>query len=601
MKYFEQFCWIFIEIILRIFTSWTIGYHISILLSLPSKLNYLIFLFIFSFLQISFFSSWNSKKYRFSDLEKKLFKWKLPVFTIFACSTTGLLSLFISKPDADDYSYFHRALTQLNHLHLPFSLKDTTHNLTASLPPISLMHALTSYEHFIAMLSHLFRIDPLWAYQNLGSCFSASLLPLVYNLFFKQLKLNNSVVIWATTFSLLFLLMDGNLHRSFGNFTIVRCWQGKSILVMLLVPIGIAASYKFLHLPTIRNFSIVFMISVSAVGLSSTGIFLIPILFFGSSVAFIMSYGCSWKVFRRALLLNSSSCYCICLSGLLIFGIISTPNNTLVWEGNWPRNWLTNLSLVLGNFWSIFRDIILLFFLPLITLKNRHGRFLFLYSLTICIIYANPLTGSFWIELIKPAVFWRLTYLFPLSLCCGLLAVLLRNLVYNTNRLSPIILLIMLFFIFSKSYQFSIFNKISFKSIAQYKFPTQENALATDIAHLLIEKHALAPEEVVTVLGLVEPKIKWEANRRAQTIHIFLNAGMPREGKRRFLAQELISTGKTTADRVEAFKSSISMGVNAIIVNKKFESQILSILDSLTEKWQRNETSTNYILFQKKI
>jgi hypothetical protein len=172
-----------IETAVQFFASWTIAYHLALLTRLPAQLSLLLLLTIFP---TSFFFD----RHRLKSLKVSLRQLRNPLaLGVFSfCLLLGLLTCFGSRPDFDDFSFFHRVLVQLQHLDQPFFLTDTSHNLPG-LPALSLTHTMTSYEPLVGLAANWLKLDPVWAYQNLSAFVVAFLLPLVYFSLYRQFRL----------------------------------------------------------------------------------------------------------------------------------------------------------------------------------------------------------------------------------------------------------------------------------------------------------------------------------------------------------------------------------------------------------------------------
>jgi hypothetical protein len=599
---------IFIEFILQIFSSWTLAYHFSLITHLPAKSIVIPFLVIWLPMIGLFWQRWlrmikNSKGVL---LHQKQERWFLLGAIILALSTGGF-TLIISRPDADDFSFFHRALFQLSHTDLPFFLTNTNHNVP-NLPPLSLSHVMTSYEPLVAMTASEIGIDPLWAYQNASAFIVGVILPFVYILLYRQFRLRKTFALVATFFSFLFLILDGNLHRSFGNFALVRCWQGKVILVMLLVPLTFLITHRFLCHPSFRNFSLIFMTTICAVGLSSSGVFMIPILVFGISIAYVLGYGFSLIRIRRAVFLNVASFYGIMIALVFILGVTPSPVDSTAWTQGWPLNWWNDLKLVIGDSTSLICDLLILLVLPIATLKHPLSRFPVLLTIALSLIFANPIWGPFWLEKIQPAAYWRLIYLFPLPWCVGLLANIAIQRDPLRTRVTRIGIGIIILIAIAYAYQFSVLPSpqnatiIKFKSPWELKFSTPELTFARSIGTTLSTRNLLAPEKVVVVLGLLDPNIKFETTRSAETLHVFRNIGKEEEGFRRVAAQNFIGTCIRSPDNESALLESLGKGIDAIIARDcepNLQTALISLLVSSDTRWREAAHNNGYVLFLK--
>lgn len=616
---------VLIEVVLQIFSSWTIAYHFALATGSPAKLTYIPFLAI---LLLLIGLSWRRWK---RTLWVSIGQWWFWPGIIGLALITGSFTLFTSRPDYDDFDYFHRGLAQLQHMDQPFILTDTTHRVSGQPPPFSTLHLITSYEPLLAMGAALLGVDPLSVYQNFSAFIAGIILPIVYVLLYRQFRLNQALALLATLCALLFLLLDGNLHRSFGNFSLVRLWQGKVILVAILIPLTLLLAYRFLSYPSLNKLSLAAMASICAVGLSGSGVFLIPILIFCVSLAYLFSYRFSYKRLKRVIILNLASFYPAAIVIGLVLGLIPRPVDTTVWNAIWPLNWWDNLALVIGDNPTLIRNLLILLGLPVVSLVStakfsRGGsnvellgveawpaslapskslvwplkRFFVFLFIILCIIVANPISGWLWMRLIQPAAYWRVTYLFPLPWCSGLIVCSLRGFKANPSHWLRVGVAMCAILATINAYQFSVFSQLRFKAPWDYKFFPQEFAFTRSISERVQGRNLLGPESVVVVLGLINPSVKFEATRPVSTLHTFYNVNQPKEGSRRLAAQELITTCKRSPENEAALLQSLELGVNAIVMQDCGE-LLLTLSNSLDKvmpgKWQEVERNNGYVLF----
>ena len=401
--------WVFIA-----FGCWTIAYQATVLLALPAQLSWLPFV---AALVPAVLISVRQTRRRPSG-STTLRSWLL-AGTAALSMVAGVFTLVTSRPDMDDISFFHRAMIQVSQLDRPFVTSFTGSDV-ADLPPISGLHALTSYEPLMAIAGWELCGDPLWFYQNVGAFLAAVLYPVVLVPWFRHLGLRPATALAAAATVLIFLLSDGNQHRSFGNISLVRLWQGKCIFWTLVAPAGLYFSYRFLRETSNYRFLVVFMTGVSGVGLSNSATVLYPVLLFCFSGSYLLTYGFSNRRFLRALTLNFGSLYCLGWGAAFAAGLLGRTDMS-AWMTTFEASWTGNLNLVIGGLWVLGRNVFLLILVPWLVLPRRKSRFLILYSLMLFATVLNPLTGPWIMRVVTPASYWRFMYLLPLPLCAGLL------------------------------------------------------------------------------------------------------------------------------------------------------------------------------------
>lgn len=519
---------------------------------------------------------------------------------------TGLLLLLISNPNPDDYNFFHRALVQLHHLDQPFVLTDTGHNVVG-LPPLSALHVATSYEPFVAIGAAIVGIDPLQAYHNLSLLIAVTLLTATYVLLYQHFGLSQIQSVIATGAALLFMLLDLRLDaRSFGNI-LLYLWIGKVILWGVLIPITWLMADRFLKQPTLRQFSLVALTGICAVGLSGSGLFMIPTLIFAISIAHLVCNGISFRNLRHAIVLNLASCYCAAIVGASLLGIIASPSNIAAWSAGWTTIWWQNLGLIESDRTILIRDLFILLILPLLSLAKPFNRQVLLLTVSLCLVFANPVLGPLWIKVVQPAAYWRLLFLFPLPWCAGLIICpFLQPAQKHYRRLSQALCVVVGVAILQAHFTartswVETGNYVHYKLPWEYRFPLAESTFVQSISEHLENRNVLAPDSIAVVLALASPTTKFEAIRG--TLHHFANANRVEEGQRRLLAQEFITTCERTPEREAALLTSLKLGVDTIILGNCQSQQKVSLIQRIKEinpAWMELQSDERHKLLQLK-
>src|SRR5947207_4397044 len=256
--------------------------------------------------------------------------------------------LFVRRPNQDDVVYFHRALTQLLHLNESISLRQTSVDMDAA--GFSPVHLATSYEMLMAFLGHYLGIDPLYFYQVVGHVFVALALPFVFYWCARRFRLNRWAASFGAALGVGFLLLADK--SSFGallgaakslqsadpagwvGFSTLSgyMWQGKPIVLILFLPMGLALSYRFLSQGKSSDLAWLTLLGVAGVGLSNPSLYLLPAIIGCSWIAFITlelfehrSRESLWRLIRLGLLLTIPLAYPVAILALLKIDIIPKP------------------------------------------------------------------------------------------------------------------------------------------------------------------------------------------------------------------------------------------------------------------------------------
>ncbi len=585
-----------IQALLVFFASWTVAYHLVLLASLPAWMVVIPFLVLLVLFALPFMQEW--KRTLLAPLDGRWFLLGLAALAL----ASGLFGQFFYTASDDDYSYFHRAVYQLAHLDLPFATTETGHNV-AGLEPLSILHIATSYEPLTALGGALLRIDPVVAYQDISGFFAAAMLPVVFALLYRLFKFDRKQALFAMVVAFVFLFLDGNVMRSFGVQSLLYLWQGKRIVWILLLPLTFLMTYRYLLNPSLQNFLAVVAIDISAVGLSNSGVYLIPAMVFGVACAFVLSYGPGRYRWLTALSINFASFYCVAIGLGLLLGVIPQPADMTAWVAGWPATWWENLALVVDSVPSLFRDLLLLLALPLFALGRPMNRLPFFLTIVFVVIFTNPLLGPIWIKLVQPASYFRFAYLFPVPWCAGLVVGVLpprgfgsRSWLLGAGVVALSVLAV------AGAYNSSVlfpYRWATYKMPFEYKFRPNQLAFVRRINPLMNNRNLLVPRNLYAVLALLNPSVKLEAARSNETIHLFSEVGQKQEGLRRVAAQDLTNTCKRTSERDAAFLRSLENGVNAVIVTNCSPDSLkafMVLMQSAPGHWTTVERANGYVL-----
>src|ERR1700733_1913212 len=403
-----------LELCLEIFCSWTLAYELCLLFGAPViSIPVLFILFIFPMLLVS------ARHWRAAAMERV----ERPVLAalLLIALAVGSFALVARRPDSDDILFFYRALVSVTELDKPMSAEDSPLD-TPGVTIGTVLHHMTSYEMLAAMAARLFRLDPLRVYYNAMPFIAAAILPFVYYFLYREFDVGKLASIVATMLALLFLFIDGNTHRSFGNFAFVRLWQGKCIVITVLLPATFLLTRTFLMRPGKMAFFRLAMVGISGVGFSDVGVYLIPVMVLATTIAYLVIEHLTFASLRRPSCAWASMFFPLLIGVGLVTGLLAEPRskNQLIRE--WPSVWWQNLRLVVETGHTAVRDLLILFLVPFLAVKGLYRWFLISLGAVLLLIFANPLMGKLWLHSIFPASYWRLVYLLPLPWLFGLLA-----------------------------------------------------------------------------------------------------------------------------------------------------------------------------------
>jgi hypothetical protein len=563
--------WLILEQALLAFASWTLGYHLCLLLGVAAYWTHVLPLLFYApgllLLRPDLRAVLASVRRDRASVAATL------LLAVVLATTT----LVAARPDRDDLSVFHRPLNQVERMDAPIAMQDTMHDVEG-LPLYSVMFGLTSYEALLTYNARLVGVDPLWAGQHAGGVLAALLFACTYVLLYRSFGLSRASAVGGAWVAAGFLLLDGNVHFAFGHFAFLRLNQGKVVLIALGLPLVLLCVRRYWIRPTRRRALHLLLAGVCAVGLSGSGLFLLPLLVLAASGAYVAGYWPRIRL-RRALAVNVASVYPLLIVLAIVLRILEPPASTLIWD-HWTETWSENLLLVLEGPRTVARNVAILVALPLAALAPLQWRFVLAYSLALVVGFANPVTGPFVMDQVHSAAYWRLLYLFPLPLCAGLAfdcivraraAPLLRGAAVAVTVLAT-----------GLAFEQSVFAEARLKAPSAYRFAPVELAFARDAeARLPLGALVLGPSPVVQVLALLRPDLRFESVNWTSTLHVFLSADRPAEARERIAALAFVEQGRRARTGRRGFAKALERGVAYVITG---DAQLGDVTHELTRR-----------------
>jgi hypothetical protein len=536
-------------------------------------------------------------------------------------------ALFVRRPNQDDVVYFHRALTQLLDLHQPIFLRQTSVDMDAA--AFSPVHLTTSYEMLMAFLGHYLGINPLYSYQVVGHVCATFLVPFVFYWCAQIFGLDRWPAAIGALLGMAFLfladespygallgaglpLIAGQSLESINTAGMLGfgtvsgyLWQGKPIIWILFLPTGLALSYRFLLKGNQSDIVWLTFLGIAGVGLSNTGIYLIPAVIGCSWLAFFAIERLQrtqrldlWHEFRRGLYLAIPMAYPIAILGLLTLNVIPKPIDTRMFGPSYMP-WRPAVDFVIGGPAEYLRCVVLMVAVPLLLVRGRCGLFLFLYLCGVWLLCLNPLLAAWWMKNIFAYTYFRLVYLLPLPFLCALTAAAGPRLMQTSNVkeraiTGAVLAVIIVSFVFTYR-GVSILPRdpklgVAWKSPAECQLLPANIDFAKAAGRYIAHAKLLAPIWTAGCeLPLLFPEMKVVAPRLVT--HYFANAGKPEEGNLRNQAAAFIVGERLgSPDRVKGlelkFRKVVETGrANAIAVPESQSQRVLATLKSIDPGW----------------
>ncbi len=196
------------------------------------------------------------------------------------------VALTLLDPDDDDAYYVHLARWISEHGRFP--LRDIVFS-TETLPALY-YPPIASYDALTGALSRLTNTDTAAFVYYVVPPLAAAVTVLALRRMLRSWRVAMLPV--ALSVALLFLLASAQANETYGAFVITRPWQGKSLLLAVLVPLLFALLVDFGQRPSRAGAARLGLAGIAGVGLSTTGIFVVPTIAAGCMAALALR---SWR------------------------------------------------------------------------------------------------------------------------------------------------------------------------------------------------------------------------------------------------------------------------------------------------------------------
>ncbi len=233
----------------------------------------------------------------------------------------SLFSLFVVRHDGDDTYYANRSEYVVQHGVFPS--RDTIFANQAY--PNTEPAQVSSYEGFVGAFGNSFGISA-------GAIDAYLVTPA--GTFLAVLALWRLLVAWgarrplvALCVAVVFLLMDGDRFYGFGNLFLARMWQGKVLFVSLAIPVIYSQLSAWSERRERRGLVLLAIAGVGAVGLTSTALFLIPL---------IAAVGLAPLLLERAIRSFALGWLCLCGYSIAVAGVLGFNGVGIVPPSGYP-------------------------------------------------------------------------------------------------------------------------------------------------------------------------------------------------------------------------------------------------------------------------
>ncbi len=335
---------------------------------------------------------------------------------VMLCIVALGVTLVAHRPDADDSFYLSVVAGALDHPEQTILRYDDMYG-EPNLPLLESAYRLKSYELLLASLNHALGLPAKTMYYLFFPSLFAVLAVGAHWLALREI--GGSYAWLGTAVVVLVLIVWGDEHRTFGNFAFVRLFQGKAVLVSVIVPAAVFFASRFARNRTWRNWLLLAAVQITALGISPSAVVVAPL----ASAAYLLAAATSSR--RSKLVVEGlSASVLVIVAGVTIFAMMPI-------EGDVPRSMDALEKLVVSAGAGIdtvlghpVRRAIALFVLlvtPFLLSAERRHRVLNCYVLILVLIIMNPVLPGM-LGIVTQRFTWRVFWAVPFPLLMGLLA-----------------------------------------------------------------------------------------------------------------------------------------------------------------------------------
>ncbi|MCH7479787.1 MAG: hypothetical protein IIC79_00180 [Chloroflexi bacterium] len=407
----------------------------------------------------------------------------------------GILGLISHSSGGDQFLYTPNAVYMLNNPEEPmsFELHFFESGEDCNIGSLS-WGTSNSFEYTRAVFARIFNLNFLTSYFLVTSFVVSFLIPLAIYLALHHFTKNTLTAAISTLFTIGVLLLLGETQRTFGNFTITKAADGKTLLLAVGIPLFISMTFNYFRYHSRLYWLFLMVISTALVGASSSTIFLLPAL---AIVLVISHYFISNEprdYFKQTIYYGLSFGYLVLYALFLATSMTTdfSPDSPI--NVGYPVSFFGHLSLFINPDFPITPIVLVIFtILAIILTQGRLKTLLIVWVLSAILLFLNPLISPLIIRYITSSnVYWRLFYILPFPLVIGIAAGELMQMLSRISRSRQVALLILSILVFISPHFFS--GSSSVLQTTEFRIPPTFHKLPNDLVNIADKIINIVPE-----------------------------------------------------------------------------------------------------------
>jgi len=332
------------------------------------------------------------------------------VLLIVAILLAVTFTAIVHRPDADDAYYMSVPVALLDHPDRPVLQSDTMHG-DEGFPLLGPFYRTVSYEVLIGAVAFVSGLDHRIPYYVLFPLVFAALLVIAHWLPLRLIC--PRIASTGVLFVCLAMMVWGDVHHTYGNFGLVRLFQGKAVLVSICAPAVLYYGLRFSSSGNRFDWVRLGLAQVAMMGLSASGVVIAPLL------GGLVLLG-SWRPDGRStriLFLGLLASAVVVLEGVMVlvqvreFGEIVSPLE--------DTSTAKSLGLVLGHGWRAYLALYGLLGAAALSCATSRHRGIVGYLTAAFVLLLSPWSGDL-ISRAEETFAWRSLWAIPFPLILAL-------------------------------------------------------------------------------------------------------------------------------------------------------------------------------------
>lgn len=366
--------------------------------------------------------------------------WGILLLSLFG----AILSISINRPDIDDSIYVPKAVFYTEN---PDAVIDQSVTWIAVPDKLPISGVFPYYELSQAAFSSIFGRNYLDFYHIIFPGIVGFLICLSMFLLIRIFEEKQSATLLSVFFFILLLMSLGETHRTFGNLSFARSFQGKFMFLSVGVTSWVYFSLRYFLMRDLLSWIALLALGIGMAGATTTAMVFLPFL----SIIIIVSY--YFNESRMPLSISDrklTTTYFAALIPLVAKAIdfrsyaINHIGSGSAVNAAFPKNFGEQMRLLINPDYPLMPTVFVLA-LVFVILFSRYRKFFISWVAIIVVFFLNPLVSDFVIKNITTEnIYWRLFYLlpFPLVACVTFSVLVQANWVSKTIAVFIMVLLV---------------------------------------------------------------------------------------------------------------------------------------------------------------